>query len=482
MKKRILIVLCGALVTYALQAAPTGAEALRDWKNLAALAGQVGETAKIFTITVVYEKPEERLAELESFEKKELAKITPVLDMFRKKYGSTAVEIDNTLRPLTMGMDTPDQSAGYLYEDLDKAVKGAAALRKNMGGKLLKDAEQQMDSAKDMEESIRVGEFDQAKKVLELAARYDPANAAVKDKLANMGVLQKGMAAEIEKARDARTWPASGKDFAGPGSPSTLVAASRKFLTTDKHWSKGKLVAVCINGNWWSVEKNIFGVTTMWGLPVLAAFEIPNDKENVRVFGLSMLNMEGKQKPPFTAASVGDNYIMRRAKVKDGGGSFIGGLIGFLWRVLLAGLNILAGLLAAAPLLTVMVPQLKAVYGRLTPFRNLVGVAALMMGLVAFLLCLVTFHPLSSVLPQVSAIAAGLFLGKGLLLKKPALAPAGAASGAAQKAQAAVDKMQELYAKHQDKVALLEEFQVPIGLACLALGVLHLLIGGVVLF
>jgi len=161
-------------------------------------------------------------------------------------------------------------------------------------------------------------------------------------------------------------------------------------------------------------------------------------------------------------------------------------MIGSLLWLVLGLANIVAGLLAAAPLLAVKAPQLKTVYEKLTPFRNVVGVATLVIGLASFVWALLHLAPLSSILPQASALVVGVFLGKELLMRKPALAEASAASGAAaQKAAAAADaaaaKAQELLVKYQSKVALLDLYQVPIGIACMVLGVLHLLMGGAAL-
>jgi hypothetical protein len=49
-------------------------------------------------------------------------------------------------------------------------------------------------------------------------------------------------------------------------------------------------------------------------------------------------------------------------------------------------------------------------------------------------------------------------------------------------ADAAAAKAQELLVKYQSKIALLDTYQVPIGIACIVLGALHLLIGGALFF
>ena len=72
-------------------------------------------------------------------------------------------------------------------------------------------------------------------------------------------------------------------------------------------------------------------------------------------------------------------------------------------------------------------------------------------------------------LPQLAAIVVGLFLGKEMSFKKPA-----ETGDEASKAE----KVQEKIAAYEAKIDLLEKYQVPLGIACLVLGVLHLLLGG----
>ena len=140
------------------------------------------------------------------------------------------------------------------------------------------------------------------------------------------------------------------------------------------------------------------------------------------------------------------------------------------WLALVAG-NLLAGLLAAGPLLVARIPSLKKTVEALMPWRQGIGLAALAIGLVSFLRALVFhFAPLTDLLPQLSAILAGLLLGKELLLKKRATA-------------AAVEqKAQDLLLRNQQALEKLGQKQVPLGVVCLALGLLHLLMGGATLF
>ena len=73
-----------------------------------------------------------------------------------------------------------------------------------------------------------------------------------------------------------------------------------------------------------------------------------------------------------------------------------------------------------------------------------------------------------------AAIVSGLYLGLELLLKKPNKA---SSDQLGEKASAAVEKAQAMLEKNAAKLKILEAQQVPIGIACLVLGVLHIIIG-----
>jgi hypothetical protein len=87
--------------------------------------------------------------------------------------------------------------------------------------------------------------------------------------------------------------------------------------------------------------------------------------------------------------------------------------------------------------------------------------------------------PMSNILPVAAAIISGLYLGMELLLKKPSVA---ATDRMNEQAGAAVDKAQDMLKKNADKIKMLEAQQVPIGLACIVLGILHIVIGNMMFF
>jgi len=177
------------------------------------------------------------------------------------------------------------------------------------------------------------------------------------------------------------------------------------------------------------------------------------------------------------------------------GSSGEGGVLGLL----LATALLVCGLLLAAPVVQAKLPQLGFVYEKLLPKRGVFGVAMLAIGVLVLLVNLLS--PWQDLLPVVAALLGGLVLGIEILVRKPARSMADSIGGleatngtvakvqvktgdtavkAAAAADAAIDKVQQVLIKNQEKIRKLEAFQVPIGYACLALGILHLMMGSVV--
>jgi hypothetical protein len=194
-----------------------------------------------------------------------------------------------------------------------------------------------------------------------------------------------------------------------------------------------------------------------------------------------------KREGPFAEATPGNLYFIRDANLPSSGqsssssgsdsssGASFGGLI---FQIIMGLALVASGLLLSAPLVRVKIPALAPVYEKLTPLRALIGVATLLIGLAWLAMSLLS--PLSNILPIVAAIISGLYLGFELLLKKPAK---GASDQLGEKgsaaADAAVEKAQALLEKNADKLKLIEAQQVPIGITCLVLGLLHIAIGNV---
>ncbi len=327
-------------------------------------------------------------------------------------------------------------------------------------------------------------------------------------------------------------WPVNNPKWKGPTSAADVCAAAMECLKehpgswgdrTHGHYKDdlGEPIAVSLASGDWNVFKtNILKQPTQYRLDMKVAFGSKSGSRFAYLFHYSFYtkNEAGIAKaPPFARCNNHDYayYKMLASKVPGGGGGFGGGggAGGWFWRLLLSVACIVAGLLAAAPMINKKAPALAKLYETLTPLRNILGVAAMAIGLICFVVALLHLAPFGNILPQVAAIVTGLFLGKELLMKKPPAdaekkeeekkeepekekeknpdAPAGAeqveaameaAEDAAEAAGEAAEKAalaaQDLLIKHKEKIEALEKYQVPMGIACLVLGVLHLLAGG----
>ena len=343
---------------------------------------------------------------------------------------------------------------------------------------------------------------------------YDKQKAAFEENLANL------------------PFPPHNPDWKGEGSPDSICAAAMDYLKKHpKRWGDayqddlGEPIAITLaSSDWIVLKRNILKAPTCWRLDFNVAFASKSGSRYAYLFYYSMNTKEEAgiaKAPPFVWGHPHQyaHYKILASKVPGAGGASTTSGAGRLFWLALIAANIVAGLLAAAPMINKKVPQLAAVYEKLTPLRNLLGVVALAIGLICFLrVTILHFAPHADILPQISAIVAGLFLGKELLMKKPKedekaenakeeaikeepqeeqaenAAPGGeqveaameAASDAAEAAGEAAEKAahaaQDLLIKHREKIEQLEKHQVPVGIACIVLGVLHLLIGGYPIF
>jgi hypothetical protein len=466
---------------------PTPQEAIKDWNELLTVHTKLNDQLKdiilVYKTGIMGTDYDEILKILESVEK-EIPAFNKKLDAFAKKYGSDQNEIDAKLRPLTESVkdQRPGQNAGRAYKECRSYINNIPPSRKEKAEELIRDAEATQRTINAYDGQVTQENYDRLRTELDYAIKFDPENSTAKEMRAAADKDQKAKLGAIKDKIAGAKWPEPYKDFAGPGDPDELAEAAMKYLHKDEARrgsdDPDQTFAVIVKGDWRSTKKNIMGETVQWGLPVWAACYNSKEKKDglCRVFSLTMVTREErniKKAPPFTGAWTGDSYKMLVKNIDAGGGgkSTTGGFIGFWFRILLSAATIVAGLLAAAPLLKVTVPQLGKLYDALTPLRNMLGVIILAVGVLslvrAVLFC--GFALFADLLPQLAAIVVGLFLGKEMLFTKPAESGEG---------DSKAEKVQEKIAAYEAKIALLEKYQVPLGIACLVLGVLHLLLGG----
>jgi len=116
-------------------------------------------------------------------------------------------------------------------------------------------------------------------------------------------------------------------------------------------------------------------------------------------------------------------------------------------------------------------------------------------GIVCFLNALLfAFAPLSDLFPQLVAVLIGVVLSKELLLRETAPTQAvdadteSASSGVAKLTRQVEDQLNKTtqwskgtLVSQRDRIVLLEQNLIPLGLVSLAAGLIHLLLGGIVL-
>ena len=483
-------VLCGAAVLMCVSsgAQPTEDQAVKDWNDLQAtyetMEQSLENVVPSYVANILGTDDTETLAAIKKFKQGLKPRIEKQLEDFRSTYGDTAEKIDATYKDVVtfdwQSGKHPRKMPGQIYEDIVNWAANLDEACSNKSARLVQEAAVLQERMSEYANQATQENVDKLKEMLTNALGYDPENAAAQEMLDKADKEFASMRDAIEEEIDEAAWPGNFKNFAGPGDPDALAAAALKWLNNDEasrdQEDPDHTFAVCIRGDWVPAEKNILGQPVQWGLPIYGACYNSQEKADgvCRVFGLTILTQEGgpsqKKEPPFTGVWVGNIYKMRIANVKGGRAGGAGGGVTSvsgapLWLGLILA-NLVAGLLAAAPLLKKVVPPLGKMYAGLDPVTPELGFIVLIVGLVGLLANIVMrFAPLADLLPQLAAIVTGFVLGRGLVVQ--------IMSGA--KVKAPVER-------GAAQASALDALRVPLGIACLVLAVLHIVMGGVILF
>lgn len=433
--------------------------ALRDAQNTGGFSGT--EEAIIDSVGRLREK-------LDAFESEFGTPVREAVAGFKKSYGSDRDAIQASITRIMGGqaLDVP-QSPQFLVDQLERGLDALVETRALMVAQLVSIGARNS-QADHADAERREAAFAMARQCLEMALEIEPGNAEATKMLEGLGAGAAAATEEAEARLDEGTWDDHSDLFQGPGSVASLAASAEEWLAADGGWTKDKeLLAVRINGDWLVAETDLLDRPTAWGLPIEAAFLRHSDREADRdvawVYRLTMVTRDNEKAAPWKMARVGSNRQMRASKIEVTGSDGPN----IIFRLLLTLALLSSGLLLVGPLVTSRVPALGSLYQMLVPLRPLIGVATLVIG--AILLVLGILSPISDILPQAAAIVAGLFLGIELLLKKRS------------DSAAAVEKAQEFLATQAANIRKIEKVQVPLGLACLALALIHLFAGQVIL-
>jgi len=397
------------------------------------------------------------------------AEVKAALAKFTAKYGADRDAVSASVTKIMGGkaLGVP-QRPGFLVNQINRGLAATEEARTGLVKRLLGIGRDNSQNA-NPNPALRETAFERARTCLTLALEIDPGNSEAQTILDGLGAAAAAADDKAADALDRGTWEDHSSRFQGPGSAGSLAASARKWLAGDPSWSKDKdVIAVRVNGDWVVAERDRNRKPITWGLPIEAAFVRHIDRDADRdvavIFRLTMVTRENDKSAPWKMARVGSNRQMRASNISTSTSS--GGGPNALFRLILVIALFASGLLLLESLVQAKVPALAGLYGVLVPLRPIIGVATLGIGVVLLVLNLLS--PISDILPQAAAIVAGLFLGLELLLRK--------------RSGSAVGKAQEMLAAQEENIKKIGKFQVPLGVACIVLALIHLFAAQVTLF
>jgi len=304
-------------------------EAQADGEQLLTLYEQHSSKFEgIYGATLVYgsdvEEVKAQLAKIESLEKEVLPVLQPVLAKTAEKYGTTSMDINNTLHEL--GMPSSEQF-GTEFERLYESVGNVVKSRKATAESIASEGKKWISDFDFLVSDIRVKKLQEVKTLLQAGQKFDPNNQDINRMLAMIDDKIAEVAENIEKDIDAKTWSGHIDNFAGPGEPKALAQAALEYFRNHSGWGNNpdkhvEVLAVAVRGQWDVAETNIFGQVIQWRLPIHLAItdEKLKPKNVARVYELSVLTVQGvpdevKKAPPFNGYWVGNSWMMRLNKL-----------------------------------------------------------------------------------------------------------------------------------------------------------------------
>ena len=441
-------------------------------------------------ITKAYQDSLARYRELES---KDLKHLNETMSQFEKDYGNSEKEIDaNIIKSLGQA---PKRRASFMWAAIKKVQNQLNTYPQVIAGQLLQASKRDLGMVKRLSAKIRDKKFDQIKSQLEIALEFDAKNTEAKQLLDQIDGLKSEEMAAVNKKIDEAKWLPHSAHFNGPGNPEKLTAAVEKFLEIDDEGQRhDSIIAVRISGDWRVADKTITGAPLTYGLPVHVAYRMKSDENTASVASFTMVTRDNEKQPPFKTQWVGDGWRVRVATIEAttgidarSGSSEGSSGISQLFTLILSIALIISGLIAATPLLKEKVAAIGNVLDILAPLRGLVGVITFGIGSVFFILATLSLSPFANIIPQATAALIGLLLGLELMVKQNVHIDATenmneAAQKAEQLANASAQKAQDLLKQNQDRIQKLQQFQIPIGVSAIVLGIVHLLMGNALLF
>ena len=215
----------------------------------------------------------------------------------------------------------PDESPGRAWEKLSNGLTNLEEAPRLEAKRILTRVLQNLDLIESfIMDTERDKRYAAVEEKLQMAARFSPQDAEVREWQGKIKAMRIKSKADIEKALDGARFPAAFAGFAGPGDAVGLAASALRYFTQEGGWEPNEtVVKVVVAGNWVVAATNIFGEPIQWGLPIWAAAYRNDSKEIARVFRLTILTKEGlgvAKRPPWTGVWTGDSFRMRTANVR----------------------------------------------------------------------------------------------------------------------------------------------------------------------
>ena len=231
-------------------------------------------------------------------------KLEKIIADYEAKYGATRGEIEQS---------TGSMANVYPWQNFKEKMKDMEEVPIQLAAKIKEIIESDLAMLERGHDFYRFSSHDKIRTLAGFQKKYAPNAPAVEN-------LEKLLAEDLKKyeARiDQRTWPAC------KGKRPDRNAALKYFQDS---WGKNPkrnytVLSTVITGDWSVQKRDITGKPVMYGLPVLLAVQMPEDKSRglARVFILTARNQESanaKMAPPFTSDTVGDSYFIRAKNVK----------------------------------------------------------------------------------------------------------------------------------------------------------------------
>jgi hypothetical protein len=294
--------------------------------------------------------------------------------------------------------------------------------------------------------------------------------------------------AALKKAMTELRWPGHNPDFKGPGDPDDLAAEAlnllRKMKAEGKQWSKPEYddehipIAACVAGSKWNVWKKepITQKPTQFSLKFFIAFKGAKDPDIAYGYYMFFYTDERsgvEMAPPFYYCNSQQyakfKMLMDNVPSGNGGGpsSASSGIFSVIFRILLSLFLICGGIVAWNEFLRSKVPQFSSLYDILVQKKEIVGLALIIVGILALVKTVIlSFAPLADILPQLTALTLGLTLISVRTIGE----------------KVGNEKVRSTLSKLGPVGNALAPHQALLGQIALALGLIHLILGGVILF